>query len=132
MPLVNHKSWNFTNEKRRQNLKKIYWIVLPWTKLLLKFFVVYKFFLNIYSNVIISYTVYWNTFSYNYKLSFGRPQVNMYDECEVLKIKLKNKFLNGIKKSAIESEKWIHKRKSRKFYLVMNEMQKNKMIHYYY
>lgn len=76
----------------------------------------YAMFLQKNPETIIKYEYYNKIFKENFKLSFGRPQIDICNECESLSIKLKNKALNDTAKRCAAAELMVHKRRSKKFY----------------
>lgn len=64
----------------------------------------------------IKYEYYNKIFRENFNLSFGRPQVDVCNECETISLKLKNKSLNETSKRVAEAELMVHKRRAKKFY----------------
>lgn len=64
----------------------------------------------------VSYITYYNFFKENFKLSFGRPQIDVCATCERLNIKLRDSNLNINAKKVAEAELTVHKRRSNKFY----------------
>nr|CAH7764288.1 unnamed protein product [Callosobruchus chinensis] len=64
----------------------------------------------------ISYASYYKFFVENFKLSFGRPQVDVCGTCETYKIKIKDDYLNETAKRVAVAEYLVHKRRTKKFY----------------
>jgi hypothetical protein len=77
-------------------------------------------------DVNVGYTFYYNFFVENFKLSFGRPQIDICCVCEELKLKIKSPHLNDAAKRCAEAELAIHKRKSKKFYNKLKKEVENK------
>lgn len=77
-------------------------------------------------DVNVGYTFYYNFFVENFKLSFGRPQIDCCCVCEQLKLKIKSPHLNNAAKRCAEAELAVHKRKSKKFYNKLKEEVDNK------
>lgn len=73
---------------------------------------------------LIKYKFYLQYFNDNYALKFGRPQVYVCSECEMLGTKLKDNSLNNNAKRAAVAELFIHKRRAKNFYSKLDEVQK--------
>lgn len=76
----------------------------------------HRLFLSKYPNEKISYEYFSNYFEENYRLPFGRPQIDSCCKCEELELKIKSPHLNEAAKRAAQAELDVHKRKSKKFY----------------
>nr|CAH7725063.1 unnamed protein product [Callosobruchus chinensis] len=73
----------------------------------------------------ISYASYYKFFVEKFKLSFGRPQVDVCGTCETYKIKIKDDYFNETAKRVAVAEYLVHKRKTNKFYYELkNETEK--------
>ncbi|XP_046666325.1 uncharacterized protein LOC124358073 [Homalodisca vitripennis] len=83
----------------------------------------YKLFKQANPDIDIGYKFYLKIFKENFTLHFGRPQVDTCCTCEALEIKIKSKFLNDIAKRVHVAEKIVHKRRAKKFYYKINEVQ---------
>lgn len=79
-----------------------------------------------HANINISYSFYANVFNDNFKLSFGRPQIDCCCVCEELNVKLKSPHLNEAAKKCAAAELMVHKRKAKKFYNKLKEEVENK------
>ncbi|KAF2881070.1 hypothetical protein ILUMI_25106, partial [Ignelater luminosus] len=64
----------------------------------------------------VKYEYYNKVFRENFNLSFGRPQVDVCNDCETVSLKPKNKSLNDTAKRVTAAELLFHKRRSKKFY----------------
>lgn len=78
--------------------------------------IMYSLFLEKNPTSKIKYEYYNKIFRENFNLSFGRPQVDVCNECETIALKLKNKSLNDTSKRVAAAELMVHKRRSKKFY----------------
>lgn len=67
----------------------------------------------------VSYDFYVKFFRENFNYRFGRPQVDTCCECESLKTKIKSPNLNDIAKRTAVAELLVHKRRSKKFYAML-------------
>ncbi|PSN43920.1 hypothetical protein C0J52_03660 [Blattella germanica] len=72
-------------------------------------------------NVKVSYYSYRHYFRENFNYRFGRPQVDTCCQCEELQLKIKSPHLNDVAKRTTLAELLVHKRKSKKFYSVLQE-----------
>lgn len=72
----------------------------------------------------IKYEFYLKYFNENCNLKFGRPQVDVCGDCESLGVKLKNQHLNDNAKRAAAAELMVHRRRAKKFYTKLQEVQK--------
>lgn len=78
--------------------------------------IMFDLFKQRHPNVKVSYQFYYHYFKENFKLSFGRPQVDSCCLCEELKLKLKSPHINEANKRCAAAELSVHLRRSRKFY----------------
>ena len=72
---------------------------------------------------IVKYEYYLKYFKENFALRFGRPQIDVCSTCEALGVKLRDAHLNDTAKRATAAELMVHKRRSRKFYNKLQEVQ---------
>nr|CAH7725218.1 unnamed protein product [Callosobruchus chinensis] len=72
---------------------------------------------------IVKYEFYLEYFNENFNLKFGRPQVDVCSECERHGTRLKDVNLNDNAKRAAAAELMVHKRRAKKFYTKINEVQ---------
>ncbi|CAH1968225.1 unnamed protein product [Acanthoscelides obtectus] len=72
----------------------------------------------------VKYEFYLKYFKENYALKFGRPQVDVCSECERLGAKIKSKDLNDNAKRVATAELIVHKRRAKKFYNKLQDIQK--------
>lgn len=71
----------------------------------------------------VKYEFFLKYFNENYNLKFGRPQVDVCSECERLGTILRNKSLNDNAKRVCAAELMVHKRRAKKFYSKLQEVQ---------
>lgn len=81
----------------------------------------YNLFKIKYPETKVKYEFYVKYFNENFKLRFGRPQIDVCSACEELDIKLKNPHLSPNAKLALQGELQAHKRRSKKFYNKIKE-----------
>lgn len=79
-----------------------------------------------YPTTEVSYSYYCKFFNENFKLSFGRPQVDVCSTCEQLNIKIRNNHLSEAVRRCAAGELIVHKRRSKKFYTALKEESQNK------
>ena len=72
----------------------------------------------------VKYEYYLKYFKENFQLRFGRPQVDVCSLCEELGTKLRNPNLNDNAKRVVAAELMVHKRRAKKFYNKLQEVQK--------
>nr|CAH7728000.1 unnamed protein product [Callosobruchus chinensis] len=78
--------------------------------------IMHSLFLQNHPQSKITYEYYNKIFRQNFNLSFGRPQVDVCNECETISLKLRNKALNDAAKRVAMAELMVHKRRAKKFY----------------
>ncbi|KAF2884316.1 hypothetical protein ILUMI_21859 [Ignelater luminosus] len=78
--------------------------------------IMHSLFLEKHPEFNVKYEYYNKVFRKNFSLSFGRPLVDVCNDCETLSPKLKNKSLNDTAKRVAAAELLVHKRRSKKFY----------------
>lgn len=66
---------------------------------------------------------YYKVFKENFDLHFGRPQVDVCCECERLNIRLQKPDLNETAVKTTEAELVVHKRRAKKFYASIKEVE---------
>lgn len=72
---------------------------------------------------IVKYEFFLKYFNENYSLKFGRPQGDVCSECERLGTRLRDKSLNDNAKRVCAAELMVHKRRAKKFYSNLQEVQ---------
>ncbi|KAF2893748.1 hypothetical protein ILUMI_12442, partial [Ignelater luminosus] len=72
----------------------------------------------------VKYEYYLKYFNKNFALRFGRPQVDVCSTCEALGVKLRDTHLNNNAKRVSAAEFIVHKRRAKKFYNKLQEVQK--------
>lgn len=81
----------------------------------------YRLFKEKYPTEKLGRTTFFNNFYENYKLPFGRPQVNICCTCEELQSKRRSSHLNDAAKRSAQAELDVHERKAKKFYNKIKE-----------
>lgn len=76
----------------------------------------YNLFKSKYPQTTVKYEFYLKYFNENFKLKFGRPQIDVCSACEEMETKLKRPHLIQSAKLAVQAELEVHKRRSKKFY----------------
>lgn len=72
---------------------------------------------------LVKYEFYLKFFNENFNLKFGRPQVDVCSECERHGTRLKDVNLNDNAKRVVAAELMVHKRRAKKFYNKIAEVQ---------
>lgn len=72
---------------------------------------------------IVKYEFFLRYFNENYDLKFGRPQVDVCSECERLNVRIKDGSLNDTAKRVAIAELMVHRRRAKKFYAKMKEVE---------
>lgn len=72
---------------------------------------------------LVKYEFYLKYYNENYNLRFGRPQVDVCSECERLGGRIKDINLNDNAKRVATAELMVHKRRAKKFYTKLKEVQ---------
>nr|CAI5857087.1 unnamed protein product [Callosobruchus analis]CAI5867925.1 unnamed protein product [Callosobruchus analis] len=85
--------------------------------------IMHSLFLQMHPQYKITYEYYNKIFRQNFNLSFGRPQVDVCNECETISLKLRNKALNDTAKRVATAELLVHKRRAKKFYNTLKSSQ---------
>lgn len=86
----------------------------------------HKLFINEHSDLegIIKYHFYYTYFKKNFDYAFGRPQVDVCNQCECLVTKMKDPNLSANAKRNVAAELIIHKR-AKKFYVKLKNATEN-------
>lgn len=71
----------------------------------------------------VKYEFFLKYFNENYALKFGRPQVDVCSECERLGTRLRDKSLNDTAKRVSAAELMVHKRRAKKFYSKLKDVE---------
>lgn len=87
--------------------------------------IMYDLFLKKYPDLKgkVKYEYFLKHFKDNYNLKFGRPQVDVCSECERLNARVKDPNLNDIAKRVAIAELMVHKRRAKKFYAKLKEVE---------
>lgn len=73
-------------------------------------------------NLPVKYEFYLKYFKENFRLRFGRPQVDTCIKCEELSIKIKSASLGEAAKRTSVAELMVHKRRAKKFYSKLQQI----------
>lgn len=85
--------------------------------------IMHSLFVELHPDSKITYKYYAKYFRDNFSYRFGRPQIDTCTTCEELGVKIKSPHLNEVAKRAAIAELLIHKRRSKKFYMKMKEIE---------
>lgn len=88
--------------------------------------IMFQLFKEKYPTVEVSYSYYCKFFNENFKLAFGRPQVDVCSICEQLNIKIKDTRLSETVRRCAVGEMIVHKRKAKKFYTTLKHESEKK------
>jgi hypothetical protein len=86
--------------------------------------IMYSLFKDKHPSSTIKYEYYNKIFKENFNLRFGRPQVDVCCQCELLSVKIKNKSLNETARRVSVAELMVHKRRAKKFYSALKSSKK--------
>ena len=78
--------------------------------------IMYNLFKTKYPNFNIKYEYYLKYFNENFKLRFGRPQIDVCSKCEEFEVKIKNSHLSQSAKTTASNEFRVHKTRTKTFY----------------
>lgn len=82
----------------------------------------HSFFEQQYPDSGVKYSFYRKFFNYNFRLRFGRPQIDVCSQCEALGLKMKSTALSDQAKRIAVGEHLVHKQRARKFYCKLSEI----------